>query len=60
MKYEVNVVDGCADLHGNKRKGEHVIIFADGCINLSANKVHLSGPSLCDLFSFVADLRRLP
>jgi hypothetical protein len=22
MKYEVNVVDGCAYLHGNKRKGE--------------------------------------
>jgi hypothetical protein len=22
MKYEVNVVDGCAYLHGSKRKGE--------------------------------------
>jgi hypothetical protein len=51
VKYEVNVVDGCAYLHGNKRKGGDVIIFADGCINLSANKVCTSAVQACAIYS---------
>ena len=56
MKYAVNIIDGCAYVHGNTKKGEHVYIFADGATWLSIQGIHLRTPTLYDLFLFVGTL----